>query len=127
MIKLFVILTFIGNICYADDVTFLNKDDKAPYQGYLFTEIKTRDIRLQLIDGDTNKRLNESLKAENLDLQSKSDKKDQQIKLVLDRNDELAKTVSDQQSMSNWTKAGYFLGGMILTGLAIKGAHEIYK
>lgn len=127
MIKLLLIISLIGNIGYADDVTYINQNDKAPYNGYLFTEQKTRDIRIQLIDSDLNKTLNSSLREENTRLQSNSDKKDQQIKLVMDRNDELAKTVSEQQSTSTLIKVAYFVGGMLLTYGAIRTAHEVYK
>lgn len=124
--KYILIILLISNIGFADDVIHLNKDDKAPYNGYLFTEEKTRDTRIKLIDGDLAEVLNQSYAKENAYLRQNSDYKDSQIKLVMDRNDELAKTVAEQQSTSTITKVAYFVGGILVTYIAIDTARKLY-
>ncbi len=124
---LLMVLLLNSSIGLADDVIHLNKDDKAPFTGFLFTEEKTRETRIRLIDGDLAEVLNKSYAKENAYLRQNSDYKDTQIKLVTDRNIELSKTVIDQQSTSTVTKVLYFVGGMVVTYVAIKTAHEIYK
>lgn len=122
-----LIISLLGNFCLADDVIFLEKNKPAPYDGYLFTPEKTKDTRIKLLERNTFEGLNESLTKTNTFLQENSSLKDQQIKIVMDRNDQLAETVRDQQSTNNWVKAGYFLAGVFITYFAIKEAHEIYK
>lgn len=120
-------LSLLGNLCYADDIIHLNQGDKAPNSGFLFSEDKTRDTRIKLLERNTFEGLNESLTKTNTFLQQNSEKKDEQFKLVMDRNIQLSAVVRDQQSLNNWEKAGYFVAGVLLTYFAIKTAHDIYK
>lgn len=128
LINIILLASLFGSNVYAEDqVVFIKKNDPAPYDGVLFTEKKAQEIRLQLIDGDLNKDLNESYKR-TVELQKLIiEGKDKQNTMLLDQNDKLAKTAYDSQKMSNWEKAGYFVGGILVTGMAVKLSHEIYK
>lgn len=51
--------------------------------------------------------------------------KDTQIKLLTDQNDKLTKTLESTSSLSSFEKFGWFIGGIILTGLAVEGASKL--
>lgn len=128
VMKLLLIISLLGNICYADDgVIHLNQNDKAPYNGYFFTEDKAKDTRIKLLERTTFEGLNESLTKTNTFLQQNTDDKDKQIKILSDRNDQLSTTIQKDQSQSNLEHILWFMGGVLATGLAIKLGHDIYK
>lgn len=125
--KLLLALSFIGNICYADDSTFLPKNTPAPFDGYLLPKEKIQELYNNTIERDTYKKLNDSFKT-SLDLEQKnSSLKDDKINLLLQQNDKLAQTAYQSQSLSTWEKIGWFAAGIIVTGLAVKGVHELYR
>lgn len=118
-----IIVNSLG--AYAEDVIYLDKGKAAPYDGYLFTPEKAKDTRLQLIEGDYNKDLVKSL-TKTIDLyQSNEEISNKKVDLLLDQNDKLAVQLNSSRQVSNWEKVGYFLGGIIITGLAIKGVQAL--
>lgn len=127
MILLIILTSLISNLCYANDVIYLEKDKPAPYDGFLFTPDKTKDTRIKLLERSTFEGLNDSLSKTNTLLEANVKSKDQQLTLVMDRNNQLAETIRSQQSMNNWEKAAYFVAGVLITYFAVKEAHEIYK
>jgi hypothetical protein len=127
MIKYLLPLILISNITLADDVVYLDKDAKSPYAGYLMPQEKLVEFRNTSLERDTLQLQNDSL---NRSLKLQDDviaKKDQQIQLYSDQNDKLAKTAYSEQSLSTWEKIGFIALGVVITGLAVKGVHEIYK
>lgn len=124
-INVFVILSLIGNLCYAEDVTFLNQGDKAPYTGYLFTESKTKEVRIQLLERDSYKALNDSYEKTNVWLKQNIDLKDQQITIVSQRNDDLAKALREEKTANNWERIFYFAIGVLATSAAVYGVKKI--
>lgn len=113
MIKLVLIILLISNLSFAQDSIYLDKDKSAPFSGYLLPEETVKELRNNTLERDLYK--------------TESDLRERQVKLLSDQNEKLAKTLQDTSSLSTWEKIGFFLGGVILTGLAIKGAHEVYK
>lgn len=122
---LLLINILLSNICYADDVIFLEKNKPVPYDGYLFTPEKTKDTRIKLLERNTFEGLNESLTKTNTFLQENSSLKDQQIKIVMDRNDQLSKSLMEAKSTSNLERILYFALGIIVAGGAVYGAKKI--
>lgn len=112
LLMIFVILS-LSNTVLADDSVYLDKDKPAPYSGYLLPEAKVKELRNSSLERDMYKTTNEL--------------KDQQIKLLSDQNNKLATTLESTSNLSTWEKIGCFAGGVLLTGLAIAGAHAIYK
>lgn len=111
--KLILIILLISNISWAQDSTFLNKGQPATFDGYLLPQQTVKNLR------------NDSLE---LGMYQRIDPlKDQQLKLVTDDRDNLAKTLQSTSSLSTWEKIGYFSAGVILTGLAIDAASKITK
>lgn len=121
-----LLFNFIATISYADDSIFLPKGSVTPFEGFLIPQTKVQELYNNTLERDTFKSLNDSLKTSLSLEQSNSSIKDQKIKLLLDQNDQLAKTAYNARELSNWEKVGFFLGGIIVTGLAIKGVHELY-
>lgn len=107
-----VIALLISSISFAQDSVYLNQNQVAPFSGYLLPEDKVKELRNDSLEKDMYK--------------TEGTLKDTQIKLLSDQNDKLAKTLESTSSLSSWEKIGYFLGGVIITGLAISGAHAIY-
>lgn len=120
-------LVLISNICYADDAIYLEKDKPAPFNGFLSTEGKTREIRIKLLERDTFENINQSLTKTNTFLQENSDSKDKQIKIVMDRDNQLAQSLRDERSTNNWERIGWFAGGILTTILTIYGVKEATK
>lgn len=111
---------------YADDAIYLNQNDKAPYSGYLLSEDKVKELRNNTIERDGLKTINDSLtKSLTLEQQNNS-LKDQKVNLLLDQNDKLAKSAYADRELNTWEKVAYFVGGIVVTGLAIAGVHSLY-
>lgn len=126
MIKFILIFTLINSYSFAQDAVYLNKDQPAPFEGYLTTPTKTKDLYNIQLERDAFQKENESLnKSLNLQ-QTNLGLKDNQINILLNQNDNLAKALDAERTLNNWEKVGYFAGGIILTGLAIKAAHDLY-
>jgi hypothetical protein len=127
MVKLFLALMFIGNVCYADDSSvYLNKNQVAPFPGYLLPAGKVEQFQndeLQLgFLKTTNDSLTKSLTLE----QQNSALKDQKVNLLLDQNDKLSKAAYTERELTTWEKIGYIAAGIVITGVAIAGAHALY-
>lgn len=111
---------------YADDAIYLNQNDKAPYSGYLLSEDKIKELRNNTIERDGFKAINDSLTKQLSLVQQDSSLKDQKVNLLLDQNDKLAKTAYADRELNTWERVAYFVGGVLITGFAIYGVHQIY-
>lgn len=117
----------IVNNALAQDAVYLNQNDKAPFTGYLLPQEKLVELKNNTMERDTLEAQNASL---NASLKLQDDiiaKKDQQLTLYSEQNDKLAQTANSALSLSTWEKIGYITLGVVITGLAVKGAHELYK
>lgn len=124
--SLIVILVLMTNMVWAEDAVYLDKDQKSPFSGYLLPQEKLVELRNNTLERDTLKVQNASLNR-SLTLQNDIiDHKDQQIKLYSDQNDKLASTAARAESMSTLEKFGLVTLGMVITGLAVYGAHTAY-
>jgi hypothetical protein len=125
--KSFLSVLIISNIAYAEDAVLLQKNDPAPYQGFLLPKEKVQELYNATIERDSYKAANDSFEKSLKLEQTNSDLKDQKINLLLEQDDKLAKALYNSQSLNNWEKAAFFIGGILVTGLAIKGLHEVYR
>lgn len=126
LIKILTIITLINSYSFAQDAVLLNKDDKAPFNGFLLPQEKLQELHNNTLERDAFQKENESLnKSLNLQ-QTNLGLKDNQINILLNQNDNLAKALGSERTLNNWEKTGYFIGGIIVTGLAIKAAHDLY-
>lgn len=124
---LVVLLTFSQNVKADTSPSYLNKGDASPYAGLLFSVDDANSIRKQLIDLDTSKALNDSLN-KSIDLYKNNETFYQQQKQVLlEQNDKLAKSLYEERQMTNWERAGFFVLGIAVTGLAFYGVKQLTK
>ncbi len=125
--KYFIIFILVLQTAFAQDVTKLNKDEKAPYEGYLFPPQKASELKDAVIERDGYKLLNHSLE-KSLELQKKNiDLQEQKVDIVLEQNFKLTKSLNDERSMTSWERIGWFTLGVLGTGLAVYGASKINR
>lgn len=122
LITYFLIL--VSTTCFADPVVVsLDKGQVAPFDGYLFTPEKEKELRL--LDSNVNyyKSLSDSLNTINKVQGDSLDKMQERITLRDTQIDNLTKRVNDSDT-GFFTKAGYFIFGAVVTGLI---AQSIYR
>jgi hypothetical protein len=107
-----------GNNAYGQDSQFIEKDQKAPYSGILFTEKKAQDIRTELLDGDKNKLLLETERNRSSRLGQIIELKNEEIELYNKQNVRLMKS-NDRSDTLNYIWFGL---GILATGIAVYGA-----
>lgn len=103
---------------FANDPVYLNVQDKAPFSGYLLPEDTVKELRNNTLERD-------SLQIQ-LDLTNKNNQLlTQEKQLLLDQNLKLIEAGTTDHNLNNWEKTGFFLAGILVTGLAIKGAANL--
>lgn len=127
MTNLVVSLCLIGSIGVsngrADDPTYLNSGDKAPYAGLLFSESKALSIRHELLEADKTKLLYETEKHRSERLGTIINLKDQEIELYQKQNQRLLKTNERSDSLQYI----WFGLGILVTGAAVYGAGALSR
>lgn len=119
MVRLILILTLISNLTFAQDAIFISKDEKAPYSGDLLPEATVKTLY--------NDSLEKTSLQTQLDLTNKNVNLLTQEKVVLQtQNQKLVEAANSEQHMSDWAKVGYFALGVLVTGLAVKGAASLH-
>lgn len=122
-----MLICLIFSVNVIADPVLLNKDDKSPYQGLLFSISEAQDLRKELIDKDYLKLQNDSLNRSLELYKSNENLYTQQKQLLLDQNDKLAKSLYQERQVTNWERLGFVLLGIGITGLAVYGAGQIAK
>ena len=107
------------------DVVYLEKDAKTPFAGFLFSEQAGKEVKVKLIERDYFEKLNESLQKQvesysNINLRYQEEKK-----ILLDQNDNLAKNLGAERSMGNFERALWFAGGILTTVLVLYGVSRV--
>jgi hypothetical protein len=111
----------------AAEGVFIAKDQKAPYDGYLFTEDGAQGLRKLALSEERYHLLTDSLQ-KTVDLQrSQIDIQEQRVELYRKQNDELAKSLTASQSMSNFERIAWFGLGILGAGFAIYGVTKVTK
>lgn len=95
---------------------YLNKDEKAPYTGYLFNEDETKALRKELIDKDILTKLNESYKEEN-----------KYIKEALEIRNSQVKELLEDKMNEETRKYLYVAGGILATLLTVYVSTQVVK
>lgn len=127
MKTLSILLVFLlsFNVLAQEGVKYIDKDSPAPYNGYLFTIKKTQSVRKELIEKDRLAEFNKVLQ-ENIKLQEKIIvNKNEQVKLLSDQNEKLAKEIDSKKGMSTFEKCLWFGLGVTAAGFAVYGAKQI--
>lgn len=115
-----ILILLMSNLVLAQDVVYLGKDEKAPYEGYLTSPAKTKDLY--------NVGLERNSLQKQLDLSQKDNaSKDKKIDILITQNDRLAQAAYNSQSLSTWEKIGYISLGVAIIGLGAYVAKEAAK
>lgn len=118
MIKIILILTLISNLAFAQNAVHLNKNDPAPFEGDLLTLETTKQLY--------NDSLEKTSLQKQLDLTNSNNQLlNQEKQILLDQNKSLIENSVKDHNLNNWERAAYFFGGILVTGLAIKGAQQL--
>lgn len=99
-----------------DKVKYLGQNDPAPYAGYLFTPEATKQLRVDAIELDGSKRLNQYYSEQINTYETR-------LKDYQQQNNELSSRLASSDT-SFFSKAGYFIFGAVLTGMI---AYGVYK
>ena len=103
------------------DPVFVEKGEKAPYTGLLFTEETAKNIRNDLIEKDALTKINSVLRESIKDYQNIEKMRREQIDLLSADNKRLNAQV-DRSERSNLIWLGL---GVLLTGAAVYGASSL--
>ena len=126
LIKILLIFSITVN-SFAGEAVLLEQNKPAPFSGILFPKEQAEQMRKELLERDSliiiNKSLEESIK-HNKDIIQISDLK---INNLSEQNDNLAKSLYSERSMTNWERLAFFALGVIGTGLAVYGIKEATK
>lgn len=118
MVRVILILTLISNLAIAQNAVHMNKGDIAQFEGDLLTLETTKQLY--------NDSLEKTSLQKQLDLtNSNNTLLNQEKQILLDQNKSLIENATKDHTLSTWEKAGYFFGGIVITGLAIKGAQQL--
>jgi len=118
MIKFILIFTLTSNLAFAQNAVHMNKGDTAQFEGDLLTLDTTKQLY--------NDSLEKTSLQKQLDLINQNVNLLQQDKtLLLDQNSKLIQAGQSEKTISTIEKGAWFLAGMLLTGLAIKGAASL--
>jgi magnesium-transporting ATPase (P-type) len=111
----------------ADDVYELKKGEAAPIDGTLLSVDKSKEVKNRLIEGEAQKELNTSLK-KSLELEKQNtDYANEKLKLYATQNNELASSLHNERTTSNWVKFAYFAGGAAATILVLYGVQKVSR
>lgn len=127
MIKYLIILTFLfrPNLASADIVLFLNKGTPAQYDGYLFPPDIADSMRKRLLTVDDLTAMNTSYQ-HSIELYKTNESIYQkQLDLLTTQNSKLIETQQQSLSMSTYEKFGYFMLGVLATGLSFYAAKTV--
>ena len=119
-----LILTFslIASNLYADgDVAQLNKGQAAPFDGLLLSNEKSKLIKQELLDKDQLDAINASL-SRSVDLYKSNESiYTDKVNILTQQNTDLAKSLNDARTTTNWEKALWLGIGFLIPMAAFYG------
>lgn len=128
--KLIALLLILSTPAYAGNATRVHTGDvvtKEYNEGTLLDKEQADRIKDQLIERDAFEKENASYKKSVELYKSNEVILSNQKDLLLNQNIKLTETLNDQRDMSEWTKIGYFVLGVAVTGLAVHAAGKLVK
>lgn len=112
--------TSFGN----NEVLYLEKGSPAPFQGFLFPKEKAEELRKMNIEFDAIKNINLSLEKSVKLQQDNIELSNNKNKILLDQNDNLAKSLFEARQVTSLEKFLYFGLGVVLTGVTAYGLQK---
>ena len=127
MKKFIAILLILSQPAFADQALPIKLGNPAPFDGTILDKEKAEKVKDQLIDADACKLENDSFQ-KSVDLYKNNQViYNQENSLLLGRNVELSKALSEAKETSDWTKIGYFALGIIVVSAGVYGASRLGK
>src|SRR6267142_3267332 len=114
---LIFLMLFSYSLCLADDnndYALLNKDDKAPFKGYLISEEKGMKLKLMDLDLQSKIKVIDLQQQEQLVMQQRLTNSENEV-------NQLNKQLENVKDNSIWGKVGFFILGAAVTGLVAYG------
>ena len=122
MLLLTILLTF-STKGITNETFFVQKGEKAPITGYLFSEQQTRDIRRELLDKDELSVRLQSTRGQLQNYEHILKLKDSEIESYKTQNQRLVKLDQNNETM----KYVWFGLGILVTGMAVYGAGSLSR
>ncbi len=122
-----ILLILVNSIAAAaplDGALILEKGAESPYRGVLMTETMARDVYNSLVDYDKVKLINESLVKSVTFYQENEILYLKEITELRTSNDDMAKTLTKEEHSTIWSNVGYFVLGVLVTGVISYGARH---
>jgi hypothetical protein len=121
IIFLFTQLTFAQ--C-PDEVTFLERDQKSPCAGFLYSPDADDKANDAFEQAEELKTLNDLLNKKNVVLDNQNQILEKRLNLYIEESQILAERLTKRENRSEWQKVLYFSLGILATGLAVHGAKQ---
>ena len=106
-------------------VVLIEKGQSAPYSGLLFPKEEANKIRVELLELQTLKLLNESYEKSFDLMQKNNDLFAKKESLLLDQNEKLSLALVESRQSSSIQKIIWFSLGILVTGISVYGAKKI--
>lgn len=104
----------------------LKMNDPAPYTGWLFSQDEEVKLRYELSKITVYEQVIESMQR-SIDIHKGNEKIEmEKNRILIQRNDDLAKQLSESNRVKDWEKVLWFAGGAIITGLIGYGVVRAY-
>lgn len=127
LLSFLMISLMVVNNCFSSEVITLKKDERAPFEGVLFSFEQAQKMRYQLIECDIKKELTASYEKTIKLYKENETYHDNKVNILLKQNDELSKALTEAKTTSDLTKLLWFGLGVLATGMAIYGAKQATK
>lgn len=125
ILKISLTALISSQIAFGLDAKYLPQGTPAPFEGYLLSVPKAKQIRSQLLEIEllqaTNASLHNSLKIQK-DITILTEDK---VKILSEQNDKLAKSLMDERSVSNLERFFWFSMGVIGAGIAVWSVKKV--
>jgi len=119
--KILLIFLLITNICFAEDIKVVKKDDKVPFDGVLFSKELEKSIRMDM-----------QISEKKIDMLTKiNDLNEKEINILTKRleiHQEKTREIIDREvqieNSTFWRNTIYFISGSLITGLISYGINR---
>ena len=117
--KISLTILLISQTAFGLDAKYLPQGTAAPFEGYLLTVPKAKQVRNKLLEVDTLQSINTSL-TNSINIQKDiTALTEDKVKILMEQNDRLAKSLMDERSVSNWERFFWFSMGIVGAGIAV--------
>lgn len=127
MFSIFLIVLTITSNSYAVESRFLEEGTPAPFSGYLIPPSTTKELKDAVIERDGFRLINTSLEKSISIYKQNEVLYTDKVNVLVNQNDNLAKSLESARSTSDLTKILWFGLGVVATGFAIYGAKAATK